>query len=218
MKKLVMRDNGTNRQFKPQIYQSKRRGQNRNCYDTHNYDRGNYQNMYRSNNEDRRIQFGGQNRGWPRYEQNYRRGNFRGNMRMYQNFERQNNRGEYRGNYRNENYSKERGRSRSRGRSFSRDINNRRNDRSLSNSRSRSGSGASTNRDRIKCCKSREYDQFMKDCPTSKEERMIEQIQQMFNLDEEQTSLKTLATDTYDRLNKINSLENVTLAQEYLNL
>ena len=32
--------------------------------------------------------------------------------------------------------------------------------------------------------------QFMKDCPTSKEERKIEQIQQIFNLDGEQTSLK----------------------------
>ena len=36
----------------------------------------------------------------------------------------------------------------------------------------------------------------MKDCPTSKEEREMEQLQQMLNLDEEQTSLKTLVTDT----------------------
>ena len=57
----------------------------------------------------------------------------------------------------------------------------------------------------------------MKDCPTSKEERDIEQIQQMFNLDEGQTSLKMLATDTYDSLDKINSLEDITLAQEHLN-
>ena len=56
----------------------------------------------------------------------------------------------------------------------------------------------------------------MKDCPTSKEEREIEQIQQMFNLDEGQTSLKTLATDTYDSLDKINSLEDITLTQEHL--
>ena len=51
---------------------------------------------------------------------------------------------------------------------------NRRNDRSASNSRSRSGSRASTNRDRIRCYKGREYDHFTKDCPTSKEEREIE--------------------------------------------
>ena len=43
----------------------------------------------------------------------------------------------------------------------------------------------------------------MKDCPTmARKERETEQIQQMFNIDEEQTlALKTLATDTYDSLN-----------------
>ena len=175
MGKLASGDNGNNGEIKPQIYQS-RRGQSRNFYDSHNYDRGDYQNRYRSNSRDREIQFSGQSRGRPRYEQNYRRGNFRGNMRMYQNFERQNSRGEHRGNYRNEHYSRERGRSRFRERSFSRNINNRRNDRSLSNSGSRSGSRVSTNRDRIRCYKCREYDHFTKDCPTSEEEREIEQI------------------------------------------
>ena len=125
-------------------------------------------------------------------------------------FRRQNSRGEYRSNYRNENYSRERGRSRSRERSFSRNNNNnRRINRSISNSRSRSGSKASTNRDRIRCYQCREYDHFAKDFPTSIEEREKEQLQQMLNLDEEQTSLKMLATDIYDSLNKINSLENV---------
>ena len=71
MNKLATRDNGTNRQFKPHIYQSKR-GQSRNFYDAHNYDRGNYQNRYRSNSRDKRNQFSGQSRGRPRYEQNYR--------------------------------------------------------------------------------------------------------------------------------------------------
>ena len=89
---------------------------------------------------------------------------------MYQNFERQN-KGGYGGNYRNENHNRERGRSRSRDRSFSGNINNSRNDRSISNSRSRSGLTASTNRDRLRCYKCREYDHFMTDCPTSKEER-----------------------------------------------
>ena len=70
-------------------------------------------------------------------------------MRSYQNLGMQNRR-EYRSNYRNENYSRDRGRSRSRERSFSRNNNiSRRNNRSISNSRSRSGSGVSTNRDRI---------------------------------------------------------------------
>ena len=79
--KLAARDNRTIRQFKPQINQSRRRGQSRNFYDSHNCDRGNYQNRYRSNSRDMRIQFSGQSRGRPRYEQNYRRGNFTGNLR-----------------------------------------------------------------------------------------------------------------------------------------
>ena len=137
-------------------------------------------------------------------------------MRTYnngnQNFRRQNNRGGYRGNYRNDNY--ERGRSRSRVRSYSGYF--RRNDRSNSNSRSRLGSRASTNRDRIKCYKCKEYDHFTKDRPTVKEERETDQIQQMFNLDEDQTSLKTLAADTYDNLNHVSSVEE--LRSEHLNL
>ena len=56
----------------------------------------------------------------------------------------------------------------------------------------------------------------MKDCPTSKEEREIEQIQQMFNLDEEQTSLKAPTTHMYDSLNKINPVEDMW--QGHLNL
>ena len=95
MSKLAANDGQTNKQFKPQIFQSKRREQTRNVYDKHNYDQGNYQNRIRSNSRDRRIQFSGRSqygqnyRGRPRYEQdyrnNFRRGNFRGNIRMYQN-------------------------------------------------------------------------------------------------------------------------------------
>ena len=103
-------------------------------------------------------------------------------------------------------------------RSFSRNINNRRNNRSISNSRPRSGSRANTNRDKIRCYKCREYNHFMKDCPTPTEEREIEKIQQLFNLDDKHTSLKILATDMYDSLNKIHSLENIRLVQEHLNL
>ena len=51
MGKLATRDNGINKQFKPQIYQSKRRGQSRNFYDKSDYDRRNYQNRYRSNSK-----------------------------------------------------------------------------------------------------------------------------------------------------------------------
>ena len=38
----------------------------------------------------------------------------------------------------------------------------------------------------------------------------------MFNLDEEETSLKTLATEMYDSLNQVGSLEEINL--EHLNL
>ena len=62
-----------------------------------------------------------------------------------------------------------------------------------------------------------EYDHFTKDCPTTKEEREIEQIHQMFNLDEEQTSLKTLAiNDTYHNLGQASSLDEVR--SEHLSL
>ena len=66
----------------------------------------------------------------------------------------------------------------------------------MSNSRLRSGSRASTNRDRIRCYKCREYDHFARDCPTSREEREIEQLQQMLNLEENQTSLLTNAQNS----------------------
>ena len=44
MVKLAARNNGANRKFKPQIYQSIRRGKSRNFYDSHNHDREIYQN------------------------------------------------------------------------------------------------------------------------------------------------------------------------------
>ena len=70
--KLAARDSRSGRQFKPQIYQSKRRGQNRGSYDRHSYDQQGYQNKYRSDSGDRRQY--SQDRGRPRYE-NYRGGN-----------------------------------------------------------------------------------------------------------------------------------------------
>ena len=110
--------------------------------------------------------------------------------------------GVYRRNYRNNNF--ERGRSRSKNRKYSDYF--RRNDRSSSSS-SRSGSRAITYEDRIRCYRHREYDHFTNNCPTSQVEKESEQIQQMYNMDEEQTALKVLATDTYESLNKINSAD-----------
>ena len=40
----------------------------------------------------------------------------------------------------------------------------------------------------------------------------------MFNLDEGQTPSKTLATDMYDSLDKINSLDDIILVQRHLSL
>ena len=74
--------------------------------------------------------------------------------------------------------------------------------RSKSNSRSRSGSRTSMDRDRIRCYKCREYDHFTKDCPTSREERELEQLHQMLNLEDEQTSLKSLVIKTQDNCNR----------------
>ena len=60
----------------------------------------------------------------------------------------------------------------------------------------RSGSRASTNRDRIRCFECREYDHFLRECPTRQESRETEQIQQMFNMGKDQTILQTPLMDT----------------------
>ena len=43
--------------------------------------------------------------------------------------------------------------------------------------------------------------------PDNQNRKETDQIQQMFNLDEEQTSSRTLETGTYNSLNHIGSLE-----------
>ena len=116
MSKLTDQDSEQNEQFKPKIYQGKRRGQMGNFYDKHNYEQRNYQNRYRTDSRDRRVSLSGGiqcGRDYidrPRYEQNYRhnfrRGNFRGNMRSNQMYRGQNYRGGYRREYRNENYGR----------------------------------------------------------------------------------------------------------------
>ena len=70
-------------------------------------------------------------------------------------------------------------------------------DRSSSNSRSRTVSRASTNRDRIRCYNCREYDHFVRDCPNSREERDLEQLQQILNMEaKKQTHLLTKRQDS----------------------
>ena len=67
--RLAAKDNHEKRSFKPQIYQGRGRGQNRN-FSQRNYQDRNWSNN-RSNSRDR-----GQFRDGPRLEQNYRGSNF----------------------------------------------------------------------------------------------------------------------------------------------
>ena len=85
-----------------------------------------------------------------------------------------------------------------------------------SSSRSRSGSRASTNTDRIRCYKCREYDHIAKDCPTSPVEKQSEQIQQMYKMNEDQKALKMLVIYIYGSLNKINLIEETRV--DHLNM
>ena len=107
------------------------------------------------------------------YQGNRSRGSFMGNNRQ-----------DSRERYRNERYSNHsnRNKNRSRERAF---AGNYRRDRSSSNDRSRSGSRTSTNRDRIRCYVCREYDHFARDCPSSRKERDLEQLQHMLNMEEQ---------------------------------
>ena len=101
-----------------------------------------------------------------------------------------------------------------RSRRLERQDRSRRNDRSVSNSRLRSGSRASTNRDRIRCFICREYDHFTRECPTRQESRETEEIQQMFNMDKDQTILQTPLIDAEEDKMTITLME----ASDNLNL
>ena len=142
--RLAAKDNNEKKSFKPQIYQSRGRGQSTIRIET----------VQAVGIED--SLGGGSGRPW--FEQNYRGNNFQESARGYG---RQNSRGEYSGdNYRHDSYN--RGMDRSRERSFSGNYSGNRT-RSASNSRSRLGSRASTNTDRIRCYNFREYDHFARD-------------------------------------------------------
>ena len=74
-------------------------------------------------------------------------------------------------------------------------------DRSSSNDRSKSGSRASTNTDRIRCYTCREYDHFARDCPNSREERDLEQLQHMLNMEEQDHRVESSDKDYGSPLN-----------------
>ena len=82
--------------------------------------------------------------------------------------------------------------------------------RGTSNSRSCSGFKASTNKDRIHFNKCREYNHFERACPTSKEEKEIEQLQQMLNLVNEQTMTSPMS-NTQDKFSRVGSEENLSI-------
>ena len=71
-------------------------------------------------------------------------------------------------------------------------------DRSSSNYRYRSGSRASTNRDRIKCYACREYDHFVRNYPNSREERDLEKLQHMLNMEEQDYGSLTMHSSDED--------------------
>ena len=124
--------------YKPQIYQ-RDRGQNQ-----RQFNRGNNRRGYRSFNRNHSES----NRGCRRSRGNFRRGTFQG-------------RGNFRGRYNNRmDRSWENRRLWRQSRSRERDRR-----RSRSPSSSRLGSRTSTNRDRIRCFKCREYDHFANECP-----------------------------------------------------
>ena len=77
--RLAAKDNKEKRPFKPQVYQSRGRGQNR------GYNQRNYHNRNRLNNRSSRRERGQfrQDRGRPRFEQSYRKNNFQDNARGY---------------------------------------------------------------------------------------------------------------------------------------
>ena len=125
--------------YKPQIHQKGRRGQNR-------------QNIGQNNNWQRNRSFSRERnynsyRGFGRGRGYFRRGGFQG--RNSGNFRRNNSRDRNKEDRRPWRQSRERGiRTRS-------DL----------SSRSRSNSRVSTNRDRVRCFKCREYDHFANECP-----------------------------------------------------
>ena len=182
--KLVT-DGGQNKPFKPRVYQTNRgRGQIR-C----NFNQRRYQGRFRSNSVYRgNLRYNQDYTGRTRYNSS-NRGSYGYNTGGNQSYGRNNNNNR-RGSYRNQNYNG------NRSRSFERQNRDRRNNRNTSNSRLRSGSRVSTNRDRIRCFECREYDHFTRECLTRQANRDVEQIQQMFNIDKDQTKLQTLLMGT----------------------
>ena len=137
MEKMYIKFEQKDVPYKPQIYQ-RGRDQNRRQFSRGNNWRG-YRSFSRNHYEGNRAY--GCGRG------NYRRGNFQG-------------RGNFRGRYNNR-----LDRSWENRRLWRQSMSQERERRSRLPSSSRLGSRTSTNRDRIRCFKCREYDHFANECP-----------------------------------------------------
>ena len=169
--------------YKPRIYQGRSRNQNRNQQNftprKRSFSRGrnqrgnrgnyNYRNNYRPNYRNRSRGRWNNHRSGDRssnYQTNNRRGNNRPNYRQnaQQTFR---NRSQSRN--RAENYNNDYTRGRSRERHNDRPVQSRQNTLShgRNESRSRSNSRVSTNRDRVRCYRCREYDHFASECPNT---------------------------------------------------
>ena len=70
-----------------------------------------------------------------------------------------------------------------------------------------------TNRDRIRCFECQDYTHFARDCPTTQVDREVEQIQQMFNIENQTLLLKPLMD-----IDQIRQSVNPTEARDNLNL
>ena len=180
MSKLAVTENHERRLFKPQIYKS--RGKNRSFG----------QERYQPRSNDRNRGYGTDSNARQNYRGNRSRGNVRGNSSQNS-----------RERYRDERYgnSNNRDRNRLRERAF---VGNYRRDRSSASDRSRSGSRTSTNRDRIRCYVCREYDHLMRDCPNSREERDLEQLQHMLNMEEKDHRSLSMHSSDEDCRNPLN--------------
>ena len=71
------------------------------------------------------------------------------------------------------------------------------------------------NMDRIHYYKCREFNHFTRDCPTSREEKETEQLQQMLNLGNKQL-ITPLTSDMQAELSTVSSEENLRV--NHLNL
>ena len=161
MGKLVPEERGQNKPFKPWVYQSNRGWGQTRC----NFDQKGYWGRFRLNNAYRgHSRYNQDYRGRTRYESN-NKGSYKYNTRGNPRYGRNNNSDNRRDSYRNQNCD------RNRSRSYKRDNRDGRDSKSASNSRSRLGSRASTNRDRIRCFKCREYDNFARECLTRQASR-----------------------------------------------